>query len=190
MCNSSDDVQKIAPHGVSYFGLWNLIAGDSNHIIYALADVLNVWSLDRFHSTPWCLVLPMSPSPYNACISIAFTTPPSDPCSVVCVGKAISIYIWEDDIPPPLMTPVLTLNSPLWTLLTKTNCKGGPSGRRTIFKVVDNQSTSDNVFTNWSLVVVNCLSCCLRCTSESIIHILSKGVHILTWGCNSTLVLS
>ena len=133
MCNSSDDVQKMAPRGVSYFGLWNLIAGDSNPIIYALADVLNFWSLDRFHSTPCCLVLPMSLSPYNACISIAFTPPPSDPCSVVCAGKAISIFIWEDNI-PPLMTTVLTLHSPLWTFLTKTNCKGGPSGRRTTSK--------------------------------------------------------
>ena len=85
---------------------------------------------------------------------IAFITHSTSHCSVICVGNAISTFIW-DDIPPPK------------------------------FNITGDQSTSDSVITNWSLVVVNCLLCCLRGSSGSITHMLSKNVPILTWRCSS-----
>lgn len=47
------------------------------------------------------------------------------------------------------------------------------------------QSPSDSVFTNWSMLVTNGLFCCLIGCSKSIIHMLSKDVLILEWLCNS-----
>ena len=47
---------------------------------------------------------------------------------------------------------------------------------------IPNQMTSD---TNCPLLVANCLFCCFRGSSKSIIHLLSKDVHILAWRCNS-----
>ena len=56
------------------------------------------------------------------------------------------------------MTPVLTLDSSLWALLTMTNCKNESFSWTTTFNVVGDQLTSDNVITNWPLVVANCLA--------------------------------
>ena len=41
-----------------------------------------------------------------------------------CVGNAILTFILEDDIPPLLITPVLTVDT-LQTFLTMTNSKDG-----------------------------------------------------------------
>ena len=80
---------------------------------------------------------------------------------------------------------VFTLYWPLFTFVAITNCKDGSCGRTTTSNVVDYQSKSDRIITNWSLVVANCLSWCLLDSSESIIHMLSKDVAILTWRCSS-----
>jgi len=40
-------------------------------------------------------------------------TPSPDPYFATCIGNATSTFIWEDDIPPLLMTPVLALHYPL-----------------------------------------------------------------------------
>ena len=47
---------------------------------------------------------------------------------------------------------------------------------------IPDQMTSD---TNCPLLVANCLFCCFRGSSKSIIHMLSKDVPILTQCCNS-----
>jgi hypothetical protein len=95
-------------------------------------------------------------------------------------GNEISIFIREDDIPPPLlMTPVLMLGSHQQTLLPMTNCKDGSSGRSTTPYFVDYQSTSESTIINWSLVVTNCRLCCLYVSSESNIHMLWKVLPIL-----------
>lgn len=158
-----------------HMGSLNLVCVVSgrNPITFVWADVLkdDRSILDQSHSTPWCLVA-LWVSVYDACISIALKMPSADHCSVICVGNAMSTFIWEDDFQSLLMTLVLTLHSPLFTFVAITNCKDGSCGRTTTSIVVGYQSSSDRVITNWSLVAVNCLSWCLQSSSESIIHML------------------
>jgi hypothetical protein len=65
------------------------------------------------------------------------------------------------------------------------NSKDVQSDWAMISNVVGDQSTSDSVITNKSLVVANCLSYCFRDSSESITHMLTKDIPILTWCYNS-----
>ena len=59
--------------------------------------------------------------------------------------------------------------------------KDGSSGQTTTFYGVGDQSTSDSVITNPSLVIVNCL----RASGNSIIHLLPTNIRILTCCCIS-----
>jgi hypothetical protein len=61
------------------------------------------------------------------------------------------------------------------------DCKDGSSGQTTTFYGVGDQSTSDSVITNSSLVIVNCL----RASGNSIIHMLPTNIRILTCCCIS-----
>jgi hypothetical protein len=54
------------------------------------------------------------------------------------------------------------------------DCKDGFSGQTTTSYGVGDQSTSDSVITNWSLVIPNCL----RGSGNSIIHMLPTNVRI------------
>ena len=89
-----------------------------------------------------------------------------------CVGNATLIFLREDNI------------FPLQTCL-QMNSKDVQSDWAMISNVVGDQSTSDSVITNKSLVVANCLSYCFRDSSESITHMLTKDIPILTWCYNS-----
>jgi hypothetical protein len=154
MCNSSDDVQKMAPHGVSYFGLWNLIAGDSNPIIYALfVFVKNVHS--GLCNVKTGVISGGGISSSQMKIDIAFPTQTTEQGSDGGGVNAILIHA--------LYGERLNWWHQFWRYIVhcgrfwrRRTVRVGPS------KVVGDQSTSDNVFTNWSLVVVNCLSCCIR----------------------------
>ena len=77
------------------------------------------------------------------------------------------------------MTPVLTLDSPLSKFLTMVDCKDRSSGQTTTSYGAGDQSTSDSVITNWSLVMANCL----RGSGNSIIHMMRTNVRILTCCC-------
>ena len=87
---------------------------------------------------------------HDRCINIAFTTPSSD-------------LRWKCNIDFPLRRYYF----PLQTCL-QMNSKDVQSDWAMISNVVGDQSTSDSVITNKSLVVANCLSYCFRDSSESI----------------------
>ena len=103
-----------------------------------------------------------------------FNISSADTVSVICDGNVTSTVIWYA-IPSLLVIPVWTLHSPLYTLRTMTNCKKGFSGRTSC--VVGNQSTSDNIITNWYMLAAKWLSSCLRGSRKCIIHMFSRNVR-------------
>ena len=110
-----------------------------------------------------------------------------DTVAVICDGNTTSTFIWYA-IHSLLVIPVWTWHSPLHTLRTMTNCKKGFSRRTMTSCVVGDQSTSDNVISNWSLVVANFLSWCVRVSSKLIIHMFSMNLRAAeTLGRKTTL---
>jgi hypothetical protein len=104
----------------------------------------------------------------------AFNISSADTVSVICDVNSTSTVIWYA-IPSLLVIPVWTWHSPLYTLRTMINCKKGFSGRTSC--VVGHQSTSDNVITNWYMLVAKWLSWCLHGSRKLIIHMFSRNAR-------------
>jgi len=148
-----------------------------NLITSAWTDVWKIndpsLSLDGFHdawSAEWV-------SFHDPCIKIALYMLLSDPCSAICFRNAISAVIWEYDI-------LLLLMAPLWRC--RVYCRRswwwgtvmtGPlsAKRHLMLLAISRRRTVSSLIGIWRLAIV------CRFFSESIIHKLSKNVHILTW---------
>jgi hypothetical protein len=66
---------------------------------------------------------------HHAVVIISFSSPSPQSCSAICGWDAVTAFVREDDVTPLLVTPILSLQCPLKTLLSVSGRKDRSPGK-------------------------------------------------------------